>query len=176
MTERYYPTIDEASLLPFKLVLQQMADFPDYLSAEDCPFSAEVRDFFTNFGEKSAENASGEVKTGAFFGSDADKWASIEAETAKIYADLTKFGDRLRDTSASERIQVFKTRTALLDKLVSINERAMGLRRLSEFQTAVLDVIERVLNPTQRNDVMRMLREKAGQGVEDVPLEEISDE
>jgi hypothetical protein len=52
----------------------------------------------------------------------------------------------------------FRTATSLLEKIVGINERAVGLKHIHDFQQGVLAIFDDELKADQRTRVMERLR------------------
>jgi hypothetical protein len=158
-----YPTLDPKSLTPLRIIAASLANDPTYLDAEDCPYSPELRDFLRVFGQKAPEIP----KNGLFFGENADKWAVLEQEATKLYDEMSNFGDKISDEDVAERMSWFRTSAALLEKVVSINERAVGLKRIHQFQELILDIFATELDPDMRTRIVDRLRACIEEGPND---------
>lgn len=86
-----------------------------------------------------------------------DKWEKLERETQRLYDELKDSKDNLSIEDHAERMSYFRTATSLLDKLVGLQERAVGLKAIGQFHQTVLDIMEDVLDPGQRTEVMQRL-------------------
>ena len=157
---RFYPKISNDNLAPLRLIKEQMKNFPDYLSHSECPYDPDVKDFLSY--ELGGQDIPQDTP-GGFFGEDGDKWSTLENKALGLYQELELFGSNIRSSNTSEKMSYFRTKTQLLDKITSINERAMGLRQLSQFQQTVIDVMDEVLNEDQRTDVMARLKQAIGE-------------
>ncbi len=140
-----FPDLNEQLGLVFDLM---KAD-PGYLDDPDCPYTDETRDFLAKWVEKPA----GETLEPK------DKWEKLERETQRLYDELKDSKDNLSIEDHAERMSYFRTATSLLDKLVGLQERAVGLRAIGEFHQTVLDIMEEVLDAGQRTEVMNRLKE-----------------
>jgi hypothetical protein len=149
-----YPRITDDMLMPFQVVMRHLKADPKYLEHSDCPYSSKIKQFLT---KRAVDLAEIEEKSSIFDGNDS-KFDVIEAESAALYQKLKTFGANLNETDVSEQGQYFRVATSLLEKIVSINERAANLRNTQQFQSAILTVIEDTLDPTQRTAVMDRLR------------------
>lgn len=87
-----------------------------------------------------------------------DKWEKLERETQRLYDELKDSKDNLSIEDHAERMSYFRTATSLLDKLVGLQERAVGLKAIGQFHQTVLDIMEDVLDPGQRTEVMERLQ------------------
>lgn len=129
------------------LALQLLKQEPGLLGDPDCPYSAD-----TVAALRSLDQAVAEVSEAP-----ADKWAKLERETSRLYDELKDSKDNLSIEDHAERMSYFRTATSLLDKLVGLQERAVGLKAIGTFHQTVLDIMEDVLDPGQRTDVMQRL-------------------
>ena len=129
------------------LALHLLEQDPGFLLDEDCPYSEDTRVALKNLA--AAEPAAVlEPK---------DKWELLERETQQLYDDLKDSKEKLGDIDHAERMSYFRTATSLLDKLVGLQERAVGLRAIGQFHQTVLDIMEDVLDAGQRTEVMQRL-------------------
>jgi hypothetical protein len=143
---------DEMAIFPdlnheLGLALQLLEQDPGLLADPDCPYSADTKAFLEGLGAKT------EVPDGA----PADKWAKLERETGRLYDELKDSKDNLSIEDHAERMSYFRTATSLLDKLVGLQERAVGLKAIGTFHQTVLDIMEDILDPGQRTEVMQRL-------------------
>lgn len=143
---------DEMAIFPdlnheLGLLLQLLKQEPGLLGDPDCPYSADTISALTVMRGPEPEVAE----------APADKWAKLERETQGLYDDLKESKDNLNTEDHAERMSYFRTATSLLDKLVGLQERAVGLKAIGTFHQTVLDIMEDVLDPGQRTDVMQRL-------------------
>lgn len=144
---------DEMAIFPdlnheLGLVLQLLEQDKGLLSDPDCPYSADTKAVLVKFGGPEAEVVE----------APADKWAKLERETQRLYDELKDSKDNLSIEDHAERMSYFRTATSLLDKLVGLQERAVGLKAIGTFHQTVLDIMEDVLDPGQRTEVMERLQ------------------
>lgn len=118
------------------------------LDDDDCPYSMETRLLLLKLLVK------GDVVAEV---TPRDKWEKLEQETQALYDDLKESKDNLTTEDHAERMSYFRTATSLLDKLVGLQERAVGLKAIGTFHQVVLDIMEDVLDPGQRTEVMQRL-------------------
>lgn len=152
-----YPVIPPKSLIPLRIIQAQLAENAEYLASPECPYDDEIKAFLGVFGGPVAGRMAD--KSG-FLGQNGDKWAALEVETANLFDELKNFGKTIKENDVADRMAYFRAATSLLEKIVGINERAMGLKQISEFQREVMEVIDGVLTPNQRDGVMERLRSK----------------
>jgi len=144
----FYPDIDEEALWAIDVIRQHLEQDADYLL--DSPYSTKARESLAKL-TRERKKAAPTVVEGS-------KWEILEAETQGLYRELKETSENLSIDDHSERMSYFRTATSLLDKLVGLQERAMGLKKVHAFQQTVLDIMEDVLEPGQRTEVMDKLR------------------
>ena len=129
------------------LALQLLKQDPGFIHDEDSPYSPDTRSALAVFASPAVEV----VETPR------DKWDKLERETQRLYDELKDSKDNLSIEDHAERMSYFRTATSLLDKLVGLQERAVGLKAIGQFHQTVLDIMEDVLDPGQRTEVMQRL-------------------
>lgn len=169
---RFYPKITATNLAPLRLIREQMQHFPDYLTSSECPYDYDVKEFLQSLAQGGGEGVV--VEESAFIGQHGDKWTALENHATELFTELKSFGAKINTSNTSEKMSYFRTITSLLDKITSINERAMGLRHVSEFITTVIDILDNICTEDQRTEFMEQLRAAIGEAPkpEDYQIEE----
>lgn len=154
MSDQFYPVNPTLSM---RIIVDNFKANPAYLEHSD--WSEEDIAFLTSLlkGENPSEPASDDL----VFGQHRDKYDTISGEATALYNEMATFrnSQEFKEATVAEKNSLLRTMTTLLDKLVSIDERARGLKYLSDFQNTLLDVIEDVMTPTQRTIIMERLRD-----------------
>jgi hypothetical protein len=130
------------------LALQLFEQEPGLLSDPDCPYAAETVATL----KKMTKGVDGPVETPR------DKWDRLERETQALFDELKDSKDNLSIEDHAERMSYFRTATSLMDKLVGLQERAVGLKAIGLFHQTVLDIMEDILDAGQRTEVMERLQ------------------
>jgi hypothetical protein len=138
-----FPDLNHELGLALQLVKQ---DFT-LLSDEDCPYAEDVKAIL----RKLVEEADVVEE------SPRDKWDRLERETQALFDELKDSKDNLSIEDHAERMSYFRTATSLMDKLVGLQERAVGLKAIGLFHQTVLDIMEDVLDAGQRTEAMQRL-------------------
>lgn len=146
----FYPDLNQELDLALDLAGQDA----DYLLDADCPYSEGTKTAFRRLLVSSVEEIEGEEG--------GDKWSKLERETTRLYKDLKESSQNLGGEDHAERMSYFRTATSLLDKIVGLQERAVGLKQISVFQQTVIDIMEDVCDPGQRTEVMTRLKNAIG--------------
>jgi uncharacterized protein YaaR (DUF327 family) len=150
MNPKYFPNISEDQILLVNRVLRSIGENPDYLSHPDCPYPITVRDFFT---KQARGSQAGQVED-LFEG---DQVVAIEKQIQQLINDLEAYGKSLGADDASEKLQYFKTKNSLLEKLLNNLERAANLKQINEFRQIVIQFMDEVLTKDQITDFMKRI-------------------
>jgi hypothetical protein len=147
-TERFYPPINEQSVAPLKIARRLALEDPDYLKDVSCPYGLELRDFLTGSTAVSGEEGAGKAEP-------LDSVAEIE----EIYRSIKDYGVKVKSGSdPSDKNTYFRIASSLLEKLITLKERAVGVKNTAEFTAAVLDILEEQLSADARSAVITRLK------------------
>lgn len=152
MMKPTYPSITDASLVPFRAIEAQLKQFPDILDREDCPYPPSVKTFLRKI-------CGGPEVVGGPMSDD-----DLVAETSRLYREIQVSSRSIKGGDAKDTASIFKTMTDLLGKLVDMRGKAINVRQMSQFQKAVLTLLESVLTPAQRSEFVEIM----GKWIEDV--------
>lgn len=141
----FYPDLNQELDVALDLAKQD----ENYLLSPECPYSEKTKVVFTLLVD--------EVEVDEDDGDDS-KWSKLERETQRLYKDLKKTSKELTGDDHAEKMSYFRTATSLLDKIVGLQERAVGLKQISVFQQTVIDIMEDVCDAGQRTEVMARLK------------------
>lgn len=152
-----YPDVSVQQMRLVEVMRRLHKEHPDYFLNPACPYPIEIERYFRAWFDaplgttEVTEDVRAERLTGE------DKWDALYREVVELYASLKNAKPSGGDSA--ESMAYFRTATGLLDKLVSHQERCLGIKQVQEFHTAVMEVMESVLSEDQRNTVMAQLKE-----------------
>lgn len=150
-----FPSPDE-TLWALRLVIQHQQEDSEYLFRDECPYSDEFTAAMASL--IASAGGPGEPGTPGTPGEDKPIWEGLEAETRGLYLDLKAAHRKVKDNDSSSQMSFFRTATALLEKLVGLQERATGIKELHEFKAQTFKVIDSVLTEEQRQKVLTVFR------------------
>lgn len=150
-----YPTIREETIMTMNIVAMSLAQDPEYLDRKECPYSPMIKQFFKNKIEVQAPAINDEGEFDLFQGD--DEMLVLDQQIIKVINDLEKFGTQLGTADTAEKMAYFRTKTSLIDKLVSMRERIFNLKEISDFKTRVMSFMNEVLNKDQITQFMRKM-------------------
>lgn len=148
MSDKFYPEIPEGAVWALGIIKQHLIENPTYLSDPDCPYDEDVLKFFAaKEGEQRGETGGEEIHID-----------DLEGETSRLYKELKTFGDALTKGDTAEKNTYFRLSVSLLEKLLDLKERAVGLKQVTEFTSTVLTIMEDELTPDIRTKIVHRLK------------------
>lgn len=150
MKTPYFPNILEDQIFLINRVIRTLDENPTYLEDPNCGYSQPVKDFLV----KMSATASAAPVVDLFTGDDIE---SVQTQVKKLMNDLEAFAQTLTNADHSEKMQYFKTKTTLLEKLVTHLEKANNLKQINEFRGTVIQFMDEVLTPDQITTFMQRI-------------------
>lgn len=147
MQPKYFPNISEDQILLINRVFRSISENPDYLSDPKCPYSQTVKDFFLK------QVPSGDAPN-LFEG---DEVVAIDKQIQKLMNDMEAYGQGLGPGDSSEKLQYFKTKNSLIEKLLTNKERVTNLKQINEFRSIIIQFMDEVLDKDQITDFMKRI-------------------
>lgn len=141
------PALDEKMIWTLEVIARGLAADGTYLDGADYP--EEVLALLSGRG------AAGIVDEAVVEGLD------VPEEIEKMFRDLKKVRDGFATSDSAEKIAYFRLAISLLEKLVALKERSLNVRRIGQFHSLVLQVLEENLEPTAITKVRTRLLELA---------------
>lgn len=153
-SDLFYPTINERDL---HLIARIYTANPHYFDVPECPYSEATKEIFKG--------------TSQYRDFDTHKTTEIPATDSLIAQinilshQLQEYGNSINlgdNVSASDRNTYFRLSVALLEKLIEIKEKVTKIKEYEVFTAAVMDIMDKLLSPDQRNVMMAKLGELSG--------------
>lgn len=92
-----------------------------------------------------------------------DDAAEIEQEAREMLTELRQLDKtsegELKQLDTATRLSILKTRTQLMEKLVSIRERFTSVRKVIEFQKIVVSILDDIVEEDKRDEFLTRLEE-----------------
>ena len=137
-----FPTITDATLVPIRAIEVQLKEHPNLLDQEDCPYPPPIKNLLRRL-------AGQEVVVRAEYSEE-----DLEREITELYSSLRVMpvkGD------AKDTINLYKTQADLLARLVDLKAKALGVRDMARFQRTVVEILDGLVTPAQRNEFLEKL-------------------
>lgn len=148
---RHYPDLSQKLLVPLRVVREQLRLDPGYLDDPACPYHTDVLELLKHLAPAAPE------VSGQFLRRSGSKHEILEDEAQQLYLEIRDFGQKLKVDDVTERMSYYRTRTALLEKLISLTERAASMGEIQRFQDVVMGILEDMLSPDQRAEALERL-------------------
>lgn len=160
-----YPTINAKNMASLVSIVEQAAADNDYLDPATCPYDPGTIDMIR--------------RILAVGGLDAIVHATIRPERGKVgrpskapsipISEVEKEIDEIRQElgtlkidgqtmETSDRIQVIKTRAALIERILGMKERIADVKRFHSFVTVVIGIIEEHVPVENREQLLMELK------------------
>lgn len=156
-----YPTVSLTELTKLKTILENASD-PKYLDGRVCPYDKETRELLKSMivnpvvaatiTSSPTKGQVGAPKKGPVLpmGELSREFNDLRTEIQQLKTDATGL-------EPHERIQVIKTRAALVEKIISMKERIDNILKMQKFTATVIQIIEDELPQESRLRVLEKL-------------------
>lgn len=166
MSDFYYPPLEAATIKNLGLVKQLMQEHPAFFLG-DHPYSPAMETLIKSWfsveaqaQQRRAAQALADEQDGEGNGPtlEEDRDGYLYHETLSLYKKL-KTAQYSKD-SDGDNMSYFRTATALQEKLIDFQERALGLKQLAENNKLIMHIMEEVFTQEQREKFMGELKAK----------------
>jgi hypothetical protein len=153
----HFPSIPNDIAGQFGLMLMIAKDKPDYFDAPNCPYPDELKALLKELtAPKPVLPPLMTVDDKPMVGE--DKWVTLEREAKKVFDDLKASYPDIQVQDVAERMSFFRTAASLLEKLVGLQERAVGLKQMSEFQNTIIQFLDEICDNNQKTILMERMK------------------
>ena len=136
---------DVLAAIEFKLKVDK-----GFLDREGCPYDEKTRVYL----RKLVGGVDGGVGEAVDWGG--DDLPVIESEIKRAITEMNRLFSTVQNLETSEKIQLLKAHSALLERLVAMNERVYNVKEISEFMRTMMTFMKEILS----KDQIEMLRER----------------
>lgn len=160
----FYPNIRPETIMSLNAVVGMMEKEPGYLDSPECPYSDDIKKFFR---QKIEYSGSGKREVPDLFG-ETDDLDAVAGQIKAIINDLEEFGRKLDISDSTDKMGYFRTKTALIEKLVNMQERVYNIKEVQEFRNTILAFMNEVLTKDQVTAFMQRLDGILGTSNDDI--------
>lgn len=189
MARPYYPNLDLSVLASVKTVRQQMDMHEGYFDNLACPYDKRTKEELlvlltpqvrevekvvervveverkVQMAERAAEGGGVGPKKVTLKTSGVDL-NMVSTEIQDIRQELKDLRTDSLGLETNDKIQIIKTRAALVEKLVTMDDRVNNLKRMSLFQSVVMGILDDLMPEDRRKEFMKRIepfaREESG--------------
>jgi hypothetical protein len=145
----FYPKIDNNQLLQFKIVIENMMKDADYLKSPECPYGQEIIAYLLALRPPEV--------TDLFAGEGVDEMMMVDDQVKSIINDLEAMNALMAKADTKEKIDYYKAKTAMYDKLIGMRERANSIKAMNDFRNTILQFMDEELTKDQITAIMKRL-------------------
>lgn len=135
-----HPKLDERAIMALGIIRDGLTGGGDYL--DDAEYPSHIVDFLRGRVEVVAEKpvAIDDINL---------EDLNVAEEIEQLFRDLKTTRDEFKAGDSAEKIAFFRLAVGLLEKLVTLAERANNVRQVGQFYTGVMTVLEEFLEPAE---------------------------
>jgi hypothetical protein len=157
-----YPTISLTELQKIANVLENAKTDPKYLDGRIAPYDKPTREMLKSMIPDPIVNATIETaeekgKAGRPKKGPAIPMGELEREFDDLRKEIQSLKTDAKGLEPHERIQVVKTRAALIEKILSMKERIGNINKVDRFMALVIQILEDELPQESRLRVLDKL-------------------
>ncbi len=150
----YYPTLDPKTMQNIAIVQKLAMEHPSYWL--EAPYSGDIQRQLEGLFKSKKTGSANDAPPVDIEHDDRDNWEFLFEESKTLYRNLK--GAQPSGDEPTAQMGYFRTATSLLEKLLSMSERANNLKQVSDFYQLVMDIMESTLSANQRTEVMEKLQ------------------
>ena len=153
-----YPQLRIVVLQGLLALRDQVQADPEFLSAPECPYDEGTKDILTQlFSVRTVEKIVEKEVRVAERGRPSKDIKLDNEDQRKVLDEIKKTLEQLNNMTmdatlqTGERIQIAKTKSDLLDKLLKMMERHTTVARVEQFKEAVIGILNDLVNEKDRD-------------------------
>lgn len=145
-----YPELTYPEVYKVQTVGINLKDNPDYI--KNSPYSNVIKDALTYIFVRNSEEINKLYRTNILN----SKELNLEDETLNVYLQTKELLDS-GQLETTEKIRVLQTQTNLLEKQLTLQERAKNLRYVQDLENALVKVCK-TLDEDKRREIIQILK------------------
>lgn len=161
-----FPTLRLAVVQGMLDLKRQYDADPSFLKATDCPYDSETVEMLEQiFASRIVEV---EKIVTVTVEAPADKEARRERLTDEeqdlvdktvgdMLKELNKLGDGELGLDTQTRVQIIKAKATLIDQMLKMHERVMNVKRIANFQSVVISILDDLVTDADRDVFLKRL-------------------
>lgn len=147
----FYPEITPELKSKLSMWANLIEANPDYLKHEECPYTHDEVELLQKLAPTQTapntdpyEALEDELDNG--------EMPDFEQESIRLFKKMKTFQSGLSKSDTSEMTSTFRTMVSLMEKIITVQERAAGINHFGDFKQFILDSMDRYLSPTQKSE------------------------
>lgn len=163
----HYPPIPATLTTQLEAVALFMENDPSYLMNPDCPYPEKLKGFLRKL--VGPVLTAEDIAEGSVFTPDQDTGQQLDSFMAEVQSTINSMKNLASDMTGNtvdigDKMTFLKNYAPLLERFLSMQEKAGGLKQMFDFQAVVTSVMDEVLDKDGRLDFKNRLRQVASGG------------
>jgi len=160
-----YPTVSVTELTKLKTIITNASNDPRYLDGRICPYDKPTRELLKSLVPDPIVEATlgkaGEERglVGRPKKQPLLPLTELETEFNDLRKEIQELKTDAKGLEPNEKIQVVKTRAALVERILVMKERILNMHRMQKFVAIVIQILEEELPQDSRLRVIAKLEE-----------------
>lgn len=167
-----YPTLRVAVLQGLRDLKEQFEIDPKVLQADNCPYDPETVEILTRILApkivrevvevvREAEPADESARSGLLT---SEEVGLVDQTIGELLRQLNELGEGETNLDTSTKIAIIKAKATLIDQMLKSHERVMNVKRIAEFQSIVISILDDFVDESARSAFMKRLEVYVGRG------------
>lgn len=163
--EQTFPTLRLAVLQNFIDLKRRFDSDPHFLRQKECPYDPETIDLLEQILtsrevvvekiiEKVVEPSTETARSSKLSGDDQD---FVETTISELLKELNKLGEGEKGLDTQSKIQIIKTKAALIEQMLKSHERIMNIKQVSNFHTVVISILDDFVGESDRQAFLKRM-------------------
>ncbi len=159
-----YPTISVSALNNLKIIVDNARDDPSYLDGRRAPYDKPTRELLKSLiadpiliATLPDEKPQGQQKRGAKKKQPNPRIEALDAEFKELRQEIKSLKADAAGLESHDRIQIVKTRAALVEKMLTMEERINNLKKMDKFIATVIQLMDDELPQDVRMNILEKL-------------------
>lgn len=157
-----YPQIELRQVDAIASIVEKAINDPAYLNPENCPYDRATVKSIQRLVELSSPITVDDKPTKGKVGRPTKgpiiPLSDVEKEIDEIRKELNTLKIDGQTMETSDRIQVIKTRAALIERILGMKERISDVKRFHAFVQTVINIMDTELEPKSRERILQDLK------------------
>lgn len=161
-----FPTLRLAVVQGMLDLKRQYDAEPTFFKASECPYDAETVEMLEGiFASRIVEvekivtvtveaEASKEARRERLNGEEQDL---VDKTVGDMLKELNRLGEGELGLDTQTRVQIIKAKATLIDQMLKMHERVMNVKRVANFQTVVISILDDLVTDADRDVFLQRL-------------------
>lgn len=167
-----YPTLRVTVLQGLRDLKEQFENDPSVLKADNCPYDPETIAVLTRIlapkivtktveVQVEAPSEVGKARSGLLTD---DESNLVDQTIGELLKQLNELGEGEMNLDTQTKIAIIKAKATLIDQMLKSHERVMNVKRIAEFQSIVIGILDDYVGEADRGAFLKRIEVYSGRG------------